>query len=151
MIVNNERLLAISVGGFAVMSGSILLMPLDMGILSGCLFWGGLLVGILFQRKLSGKMHSKPQKWGIFTFFTGRLGRIVDGSMILLAIGLAAAMALDGYSYICYALLAAMLFSFCLHCIVNGRTFAAVAAAGSGKTKVEVSGYKQEKRRKRAK
>ena len=121
-----ERLLKLSIGAFAVMAGSIMLIPLELWIVPGVLFWAGLVLGILSQWMLSQKEKRKDCRWGVFTFFSGKTGRYVDTSLIVLTTVLAMALALDGYSYICYVLITAVLFSFSMHCIVNGRIFAEV-------------------------
>ena len=55
----DRLLLCLSIGSFAVMSISFLLMPIDaMGGAPGVLFWGGLLLGILFQITLETRWRS---------------------------------------------------------------------------------------------
>ena len=124
-----------AIAGFAVMSGSILLMPLELGALSGFLFWGGLIWGCACQAGL--RTGGGPRKWGVFRFFPGKPGKIVDTAMILLMAGAAAALAADGYAYLCCVLLAAAVFAFSLHCIVNSQNFVKLFGSETDRTQTD--------------
>lgn len=133
----DRMLLSMSVLGFFLMSASFLLMPSDKARYTpGILFWGGLAVGVALQivleirrraffaaYKVSRKKMQKPRN-GLLTFSSSRLAAVVDILMIVSFVATVLTLILTrGYGYVCYVLIAVTLFTFCLHCILNGRIF----------------------------
>lgn len=135
---NTDRvLLTISVVGFLLMACSFVLMPIDsMGIIPGILFWGGLLIGVALQisleirrraffarYKVKREKMQKPRN-GLLTFGSNKTARIVDYAMIVSAVILVLVFVITkGLGFLCYVFIATTLFTFCLHCIVNGRIY----------------------------
>lgn len=129
--------LSISMGGFLLMSVSFLLMPIDsLSILPGLLFWGGLIVGVVFQIILETRRRAffagynvkrekmqKPKN-GFLTFGSNQIALIADYIFIASVIAtILAFIFTKGSGYLCYVCIAIMLLSFCLHCIFNGRNY----------------------------
>ena len=137
---NNQTdriLLAISICGYVLLSGSFLLMPLEnAGMLPGLLFWGGLLTGAALQVVLEARRRAffkqynvkrekmqKPRN-GLLSFGSNRWAYVADTAMIVSLVGTALAFILTkGTGMLCYGFVAATVLSFCLHCILNGRIF----------------------------
>ena len=130
-------LLGISVGSFLLMSASFLLMPIEsITIIPGLLFWIGLVLGITLQIVLEmrrraffksysvnrGKMQ-KPKN-GLLSFGSNALAIIADRSMVISFVAMILAFVFTkGYGYICYVFIAITIFSFCMHCVLNGRIY----------------------------
>ena len=130
-------LLGISVGSFLIMSASFLLMPIEsISIIPGLLFWIGLVLGITLQIVLEirrraffksysvnrGKMQ-KPKN-GLLSFGSNALAIIADRSMVISFVAMILAFVITkGYGYICYVFIATTIFSFCMHCVLNGRIY----------------------------
>ena len=130
-------LLGISVGSFLLMSASFLLMPIEsITIIPGLLFWIGLVLGITLQIVLEirrraffksysvnrGKMQ-KPKN-GLLSFGSNALAIIADRSMVISFVAMILAFVITkGYGYICYVFIATTVFSFCMHCVLNGRIY----------------------------
>lgn len=130
-------LLCISAGGFAILAISFILMPIaGLGIIPGILFWGGLLTGIVLQcvletrrRKLFAKYNVKRETMqktrnGLLSFFSNGLAVAVDSCLIAAVLATVLAFVFTkGTGYLCYICLSVLIFSFCMHCIVNGRIY----------------------------
>lgn len=130
-------LLGVSVGSFAMMSVSFLLMPMEgMKILPGLLFWIGLLLGVTLQIVLEtrrraffksyGVKRQKMQKPrnGLLSFASNKEAKITDGVLLASIIAMVLAFIVTkGYGYVCYVFIATTLFSFCMHCVLNGRIY----------------------------
>lgn len=130
-------LLGISVGSFLLMSASFLLMPIEsITSIPGLLFWIGLVLGIALQIVLEirrraffksysvnrGKMQ-KPKN-GLLSFGSNALAIIADRFMVVsFAAMILAFVITKGYGYICYVFIATTIFSFCMHCVLNGRIY----------------------------
>lgn len=132
-----KRILAweiISMTGFLCMSVSFLIMPhidslngLDtLGLVTGLMFWIGLVVGLMTQLVIAilSRGKEKTQKLGIISCCKNQYGKIIDSicliSLVLLIAGL---IITNQKGYICYIGLSLFSFSFCMHCILNGRAF----------------------------
>ena len=133
----DRAFLIVSICGFALMSISFLLMPLEnMRILPGLLFWGGLLLGVAFQSTLEARRRAffarynvnrkrmqRPRN-GLLSFGSNKVAKTAD---IILAVSVVATilafLLTRGPGYICYICIAVLLMSFCLHCILNGRNY----------------------------
>ncbi len=130
-------ILTISIICFFLMSISFVLMPFEgMRILPGVLFWGDLAVGILLQivlevrrRSFFTKFKAKREKMqkprnGFLTFGSNRLAIIADTAMVISLVATILTFILTkGTGFLCYVFIAATLFAFCLHCILNGRIY----------------------------
>ena len=130
-------LLGTSVGSFLLMSASFLLMPIEsITIIPGLLFWIGLVLGITLQIVLEmrrraffksysvnrGKMQ-KPKN-GLLSFGSNALAIIADRSMVISFVAMVLTFVFTkGYGYICYVFIATTIFSFCMHCVLNGRIY----------------------------
>ena len=130
-------LLGCSIAGFLALSVSFLLMPLDaLGIIPGILFWSGLLVGVIFQIILESRRRAlfrqynvkretmQRPKCGLLTFGSNGAAKIVD---VLLPISVAATVILfiatKGLGYSCFPCISAVVFTFSMHCVLNGRNY----------------------------
>ena len=130
-------LLGVSIGSYLIMSISFLLMPIEAAnILPGLMFWGGLAVGVALQIVLEIRRRAffasyrvkrekmqKPRN-GLLSFGSNRAARLADLSMVVsLIAAILVFIFTKGYGYVCYVFIATTLFSFCLHCILNGRIY----------------------------
>lgn len=133
----DRMLLGISVICFLLMSISFLLMPIEsISILPGVLFWIGLVAGIGLQIALEVRRRAffksyavkrekmqKPKN-GLLSFGSNSLAIIADRFMIVsFAVMILAFVITKGYGYICYVFIATTIFSFCMHCVLNGRIY----------------------------
>lgn len=119
------------------MSASFLLMPIEsINILPGLLFWLGLGFGIALQivleirRRAFFKAYAvkrekmqKPKN-GLLSFGSNATAIIADRSMVISIVTMILAFVFTkGYGYICYVFIATTVFSFCMHCVLNGRIY----------------------------
>lgn len=118
----------ISIVGFGLMSASILFMSTDRWeYFPGILFWTCLLVGITSQIILAVRKKTRPAKKGcigLICFFRNVPAIIADIIFVvsLIAFVISSKMT-HGVGYICYVMLAVCIYTFCLHCIFNGKIF----------------------------
>ena len=131
----NLTLLGISLASFGVLSISFLLMPIEpLGVLPGILFWLGLIIGVSLQIVLEkkrkaffAKYNMKPTRMqrprnGLLTFGANKVALVVDCVMGADVIATTLVFILTkGTGYLCYVCLAVLAWSFCAHCILNGR------------------------------
>lgn len=121
--------------GFFVMSASFLLMPFvdnsngvnAFGMTVGLMFWLGLLIGICMQILIAASKKSikKNQRIGLCSFMRNIYGSIADIVFIVSIVMLVIGIILTNQSgYICYIAISMLTFSFCMHCILNGKIFA---------------------------
>ena len=132
--------LSISIAGFAILSVSFLLMPVEshavISKIAGLMFWLGLVIGIMFQillarHKKIGMTKNRIQrlanqriKPGIFSLFKNPMTIVFDLLMAIGLVGLISSMILTkGMGYICYMFISITVFSFSMHCIFNGRIY----------------------------
>ncbi len=140
---NGLILLFVSIGSFFLMSASFLLMPIDLeakGLQNyssaiGIMFWVFLLLGIVTQFIL-GRMRKNwfirnrirrfqfRSKVGLISFAQNLPACIADGIFVISLIGLIiSVVATNGIGYACYIFMALLVFSFCMHCILNGKVY----------------------------
>lgn len=133
----DRLLLGISIGGFAVLAISFMLMPVEaLGFMPGILFWGGLLTGVVLQIVLETRRNSLFAKYnvkretmqkarnGLLSFRSNSLAAVADIFLIVSAVATILAFILTkGTGYLCYVCLSVLIFSFCMHCILNGRIY----------------------------
>lgn len=135
--MKSKSYLLISIISTIVLSLNFLLIPLSSyisfldarwyQILTGLVFWISLIVLIISQILLSKKAEVSTEiknKIGLITFFKNRYSAIVDIvmfiSFILLIIFL---FVFDSSNYVHSITIALSVFSFCMHCILNGKHF----------------------------
>lgn len=137
--------LNLSIIGFFITSFSFLVMPADgylkfvtsnlITILSGSLFWFGLVLGFTALTILSSKMKkwcashhidsgkNKIKKIGLINFFKSKTAAVFDILTIISLILLIVFFIVDQYSVINYALCAVFTFSLSMHSILNGKMY----------------------------
>lgn len=125
-------LLMCSVAGFLTLSVSLLLMPVPgLAFLPGVLFWAGLILGLgaqfLLHLVLRKKLRAgKRGRWGLLRVCSNNWAKLADIGLLVSVPAAALTMTLSPAAYICYVALAAAVFFFCMHCVLNGRTFGCV-------------------------
>ena len=127
--LNDFQLLVMSVGGFAAMSLSFMMMPVRWStVLSGLMFWLGMIAGITGQIALAARVRKsawspKHKCCGLLTFFSNKWAKVADltlaAGVVLTGITLVAT---NGFGYICYVMLTVTVFAFCMHCVLNSNT-----------------------------
>ncbi|MBR2100731.1 MAG: hypothetical protein IJ927_05390 [Eubacterium sp.] len=129
---------------YFIMSVDFLLMPIGISnpvknyraldIITGLIFWIGLIAGItlfvLYSKKCkklfeqSSLNTASKKRIGLISFFSNRAAMISDIVCILSLILFAVLMIFTKRTaYICYIVLAILVFSFVCHCILNGRAY----------------------------
>lgn len=127
-------LLWASLGSFFMMSVSFLLMPIEsITILPGLLFWLGLLLGtglmILLELRRraflkKNSKDSKKQRIGLLRLASNSPALIGDVALgISMIATLVSFLITKGYGAACYFSIAATMFFFCMHCVLNGRIY----------------------------
>ncbi len=130
-------LLGISIGGFSVLAVSFMLMPVEgLGFMPGLLFWGGLFTGVVLQIILEARRNSLVAKYnvrretmqkarnGLLSFRSNPLAAVADVFLIISSVATILAFILTkGTGYVCNVSLSVLVFSFCMHCILNGRIY----------------------------
>ena len=133
----DRLLLGISIVGFAALAISFVLMPVEgLGFVPGMLFWGGLLIGVVLQVILEARRRSlfamfnvkretmQKVRNGLLSFRSNSLASVADVFLIISAVATILAFILTkGIGYVCYVCLSLLVFSFCMHCILNGRIY----------------------------
>ena len=80
------------------------------------------------QRKTAAEAM-KPQQPGMIRFFSNKEAKIADIILAAGLLGTAIAIAVtNGVGYSCYVFIGISVFSFCMHCILNGRMYLYVKA-----------------------
>lgn len=130
---------------FLMLAVSFLLMPLGSEIptesistytlVAGLMFWISIIMGIVtqcvlaFRRKSWYVIHRikeerTSQKIGLVSFFQNIYATVADVVAILSLVGLVIAMIeTQGTGYICYVFVSLFVFSFSMHCILNGKIY----------------------------
>lgn len=149
MTVNKSKVfLFASVVCFFLMSADFLIMPIgnniekNMGwfeILTGILFWLPLIAGVVLQVILSLNYKKNFNKnivdnklFGAISFFKNKIAAVFDViSVISLITFIAMLTFTSATSYFCYILISLFAFSFCMHCVLNGKIFNSLFAEDS--------------------
>ena len=136
-----KMILFISIFLFAIMSAVFLILPLgnelpngtsSISIITGVLFWGGFIMGCVMQfvlmiqyRKLVGiGKGQKTEKMGLISFFKNKIATIFDLLFVISLISLIVEKIwTDMTLYVCFVSLSLLIFSFIMHCILNGKIF----------------------------
>lgn len=145
---NGKQLLILSCLFFLLLAISFMLMPLgntanaDRGlqeetdpmlIFTGGLFWVSLLAGIISQIAVAGvwkkwckknSRNSSHRRVGLLALFQNKPAMVADIALAISLVGFPVTMKLtNGTGYICFVMIAVLVFSFCMHCILNGKIF----------------------------
>lgn len=141
-----SALLIASIVCYCVMSLNFLIMPVGnsvtdksmrwLDILTGLIFWLGLIFGsvlyVIFSRECKkwyknnkgNKDIYKEKKIGLISFFSNRMALVADICLIISILLFAVLMIFtDRTSYICFISIMLLVFSFTMHCILNGKSF----------------------------
>ncbi len=136
-------ILWISIISFLLMAMSFILMPFEftseklklLNLISGIMFWLFLVVGIITQIMLTQqrkrwlirhhlKRHRIKKRMGLVSFFQNMPGCIADiVSVVSLIALIVTAILTDVSGFMCYIFLALFVFSFSMHCILNGKNY----------------------------
>ena len=148
-MVNDKKikaLLIMSVFSFFIMSADFLIMPIGntvtevsmkwFNILTGTLFWGALICGIVLYilysneckkqyKNIKGKRDFYNKKrFGLISFFSNRYAVISDVGLFISILLFAILMIFsDRTSYLCYVAIMLSALFLALHCIFNGKPF----------------------------
>lgn len=135
-----------SVISYFIMSIDFLIMPIGnsvidknmrwLNILTSVIFWTGLLCGtvlyVIFSKKCKkwyennkgNKDIYKEKRLGLISFFSNRLAIAADICLIISILLFVVLMIFtDRTSYFCYIAIMLLVFSFTMHCILNGKSF----------------------------
>lgn len=132
-----------SIASFLIMSGSFLIMPFAdfsndktfISFLPGILFWLFLFLGIAmtilfgnWREKIQKKQGDTEEKVkytiGVMSVFKSRTGAVFDIlTVFMLLVFIICMLITNASGYICYAAVSLFVFSFCMHCIFNGKNY----------------------------
>lgn len=137
--------LGLSIFFFLMLSVSFLLMPLGSEIpneslspytlVAGLMFWTSMVMGIVTQCVLANRRRGwytihrirkarSTQKIGLISFFKNFYAIISDVVATISLAGLVISMVVtQGTGYVCYVFVSLFVFSFSMHCILNGKVF----------------------------
>ncbi len=133
----------ISIGSFFLMASTFLLMPTDFRTMNlqfmsygvGIMFWAFLILGIVSQIILTKQRKNwfirnrirrfrTKSKSGVITFMQNLPATIADLTLVISIIALIVSIVLtNAMGYTCYIFMALLVFSFCMHCILNGKIY----------------------------
>ncbi len=144
-----------SIVSFLLLSVSFLLMPIEsenttegislITMVAGVMFWLSIICGIVTQAILSHKVKSWlasnrvrrgriVKNIGVISFFQNPFAIVADIATVIGLVGLIIAVLLThGIGYACYIFLSLFVFSFSMHCILNGKNFYVI----ENKTKIQ--------------
>lgn len=161
--------LAVSIVSYLLMAVMFLLMPIDnmvpslkdsrIIVIVGIGFWVFLILGIAAQVILSGRRkawyrtqhinekRSSVRRVGLISFFSNKIAVVADIAMVISLIGLVASVIITkATGYTCYVFLAIFSFSFCLHCILNGKVYYHVTHHYESNGKYERNAHNERKK-----
>lgn len=164
---SNAAWLTVSVLAFLLMSAAFTIMPLEvpynsvvLSLLPGAMFWAGLMIGIVTQIVLScrcrkwradsrgGKQRASNKRIGLLSFLQTVPGCIADVTCIISAVALTLSLILTrSRGYFCYVFMALFVFSFCMHCVFNGKIYYQIKHQGKLSGNFEKAKLKEAKRR----
>ncbi len=142
MTAQKKRIiLLISVICFLLMACDFLIMPIGNNIeknmslfkvLTGTLFWLPLISGCVLQiilysfykKKSNNRKLTDCKFFGAISFFKNKLAAIFDLIFVIsLVLFIIMLIFTDATGYFCYVLISLFSFSFCMHCILNGKMY----------------------------
>lgn len=135
--------LCVSIASFLLMSITFMFMPLDSSgvyqadwysIAVGACFWIFLILGIVTQFILSKRRRDwyriqrvksrNYKRIGLFAFFQNKFAIVADVAVVISLVGFTATMFItNSVGYTCYVFLSLLVFTFCMHCILNGKIY----------------------------
>ena len=136
-----KRLLfAFNILFLVILSVSVSIMPYnsktdgvtDMKILTGVMFWLGLIGTVFFaslinyfrsKDKLFNKAAEKYNKLGLTHFFQNLPAKIFDSLLIIALIGFILSFVFNFTLSVKFIFISAIIFSFGMHCMLNGINF----------------------------
>lgn len=135
-----RMLFAFNILFLVILSVSVSIMPYnsktdgvtDMKILTGVMFWLGLIGTMLFaslinyfrrKDKLFNKAAEKYNKLALIHFFQNRPATVFDVILILAVLGFMSVLIFDLNLFFKFSFLSAIIFSFGMHCLLNGINF----------------------------
>lgn len=136
-----KRLLfAFNILFLVILSVSVSIMPYnsktdgvtDMKILTGAMFWLGLIGTVFFaslinyfrsKDKLFNKAAEKYNKLGLTHFFQNLPAKIFDSLLIIVLIGFILSLVFNFALSVKFIFISAIIFSFGMHCMLNGINF----------------------------
>lgn len=133
--MKEKSMLYAQIASFAVSSCSLIFsfMTSDAttagrvgSITIGIIFWLGLIAGIVFTILLSKQIKATgvhKGKIGLITFFSNPIAIVFDSLMILSLIGSVLIIVFKSEQLIGYFVIALFIFSFEMHCILNGKNY----------------------------
>lgn len=130
-------ILTISIISYFLLAASFLFMPLEnkqLQMMAGVMFWVFLILGIVSQVLLAiwfRQACSKNKEWriqkqriGIFTIGKNKFSVVADIVLLISAITFVVLMIFTrGTGYISYIVLTILVFSFSMHCVLNGKVY----------------------------
>lgn len=140
-IIQGKYMAQIFMGFLAIISTGILLMPIGSSnkektmlfmYLSGAFFWLGLIgtacmtFAIIHGRKKCDQFNeqfSNKKRFGLIHFFQNKEATIADIAMFASIIGFVIAKLCSGPLILVFAFLAAFVFAFGMHCMLNGISY----------------------------
>lgn len=140
--MNNKKLLYFQIISYFVSSISLALtsfvsyedslMKKIISIIIGILFWAGLVVGIIliFVAKKQNENLSNAKGIGLISFFKNRPAICFDVIMIVSLIISIVVIVIQSESFIGSLIIALFVFSFEMHCILNGKTYNSLRETG---------------------
>lgn len=135
-----RTLFAFNIFFLVTLSVSVLLMPYnsktdgvtDVKILTGAMFWLGLIGTVFFaslinyfrsKDKLFNKAAEKYNKLGLTHFFQNLPAKIFDSLLIIVLIGFILSLVFNFALSVKFFFISAIIFSFGMHCMLNGINF----------------------------
>ncbi len=135
--------LCVSIASFLLMSITFMFMPLDSSgeartnlytVVVGACFWIFLVLGIVTQFILSKRRRDwyriqrvrsrNYNRIGLLAVFKNKLAIVADIAFVISLLGFAVTMFMtNSTGYTCYVFLSLLVFSFCMHCILNGKIY----------------------------
>lgn len=142
----NCILLILSIISYFNVAASLTVMAFDgvptpgissLGLICGICFWVFLIAGTTLQVVLSNRIRKRKieqhrmrrnmknqPKLGLISFFRNPLGAASDILFLLAVVSFGiACYQTQGSGIVCYISLSLMFFSFCAHCIFNGKNY----------------------------
>lgn len=137
-----KKLLWLYVANLLVLSLSVTLMPavnqlkektMVFMVADGILFWCGAFataftavrINICRKNSMSGKAAPQKKKLGLIHFFQNREACLADAAMIVAFVGfISVNCAIDHHPYLLFSFLGLLIFTFGMHCMLNGSNYA---------------------------